>query len=106
MDSLLYLVRHEAFYDELEKIASSEEKKVPLRKKLKAMGLTALGTGLGYATASALHHYLKHNPPQIWNNLPIEKKYQVLGAAKALAGVGGAFAAKRLMHHREKMERG
>lgn len=98
MSSSLYLAKHAAFFDELQKIAeaSPEEKKEALKKRVIGIGVQALGAGLGYATASALHNELIKNPTKIWLNMSPERKYQILGGLKTVAALGSSHAAKEL----------
>ena len=107
MNSSFSLVKHAAFFDELEKIAamaSPQKKKGKLGKKLLAVGVQALGVGLGYATAAALHNAAMKRPTRLWTEMSPEKKYQILGGLKTLSALTGAHAMSKILHHREKLE--
>lgn len=107
MSSSHYLARHAAFFDELEKIATSQpEEKPELKNRIKAIGTMALASGLAFASATALHDHLVKNPSQLWLNMAPEKKYQILGGLKMLATVGTPYVLNKVMEHKKKVEQG
>lgn len=104
VSSLLSSVRHEAFCDELVKIAElSKEDKNKIMNTLKAVGVISLASGLGYATANALDQSSRAKVVQMLANMPPEKRQKLLVAASSVIGAGTGYAARRVMEEREKM---
>jgi hypothetical protein len=108
MSSSFSLVRHAAFFDEFVKISAAKSpnnKNDALKRKVLAVGVQALGAGLGFATASALHDIAMKNPSKLWLNMSPERRNQILGGLKMLSAMGGQHAATKVLEYRAKVEK-
>jgi hypothetical protein len=86
-----------ALRDELEKIAAEKPKKsTRLRRVLKAIGLHAVGYGLGHGAGMFAEHSIKKHLGPRWKMLNSVAKRRILGPALGLATGASVLAAHQL----------
>lgn len=100
MSSSLSLVRHAAFSDELEKIAKNEKEEKKAPQKWKNLAAYIAGSGLGYASAVAIHDAILQN-----QRMKPETKYQILGGLKMLGAIGTPYVVNKYLEHKAKTEK-